>query len=214
MTGSLRIINSRYYVVLSYKNPKSGKWCTTTRSTGLKVKNNKKKAVAMIPFIIEQNRYLESPLDIDVSRDKTNFSDSSVSPNNTDLITLSKYIDHWLLLKKHLAPSTFEKYSYNAKKLHSYWDIHDIPLQKVTTCEIDEFLQYLLLHGKENVKTHKNGPLAPRTVRDYKTVLCNIFNHAITEHLLKSNPVTEVPLNLSTTEVDEKYLFLSINNIV
>ena len=55
MTGSLRIINNRYYVVLSYKNPKSGKWCTTTRSTGLKVKNNKKKATAMIPIILKQN---------------------------------------------------------------------------------------------------------------------------------------------------------------
>lgn len=213
MTGSLRVINNRYYIVISYKNPESGKWCTTTRSTGLKVKNNKKKAMAMIPFILEQNRYLESPPDIEASCDKTNISDSSVSPTNTDLITFSKYIDHWLLQKRHLAPSTFEKYSYNANKLHSYWDNHDIPLQNVTSCEIDDFLQYLLLCGKEDIKTHKKGPLAPRTVRDYRTILSNIFNQAITEHLLNSNPVTEVPLNTSTIEVDEKYLFLSASEI-
>lgn len=210
MTGSIRIINKRYYVVLSYKNPITGKWCTTTRSTGLKVKNNKKKAMAMIPFIIEQNLYLETSSSIPNHEISVKTLDSQ---NISAPIMFTEYIDHWLLQKRHLAPSTFEKYSYNVKKLHSYWNNHDILLQNITACEIDDFLQYLLLYGKENIKTHKNGPLAPRTVRDYRTILSNIFSQAITEHLLKSNPVTEVPLNTTTIEVDEKYLFLSAGEI-
>lgn len=213
MTGSLRIINKRYYVVLSYKSPVTGKWCTTTRSTGLNVKNNKKKATAMIPVILEQNRYLEAPLNIDLCHDGTNINQLPVAFNNSDFIMFDEYIDHWLSLKKHLAPSTYEKYSYNVKKLHKYWSNHNIALQNITSCEIDEFLQYLLLYGKDNIKTHTQEPLAPRTVRDYRTILCNIFNQGITEHLLQTNPVIEVPLNLSTTEVDEKYLFLSSTEI-
>lgn len=213
MTGSLRIINNRYYIVLSYKNPISGKWCTTTRSTGLKVKNNKKKAIAMIPIILEQNHYLENPLATDLCFKNTNINQLPISFNNSDYVMFDEYIDHWLSQKKHLAPSTFEKYSYNVKKLHSYWHDHDIALQNITTLEIDEFLQYLLLYGKDNSKTHKKEPLAPRTVRDYRAVLCNIFNQCITEHLLQFNPVTEVPLNLSSIEIDEKYLFLSSTEI-
>ena len=121
----------------------------------LKVKNNKKKSTAMIPIILKQNCYLENPSATDLCCNHTNINQLPVSFNNSDYVMFDEYIDHWLSLKKHLAPSTFEKYSYNAKKLHSYWHDHDIALQYISYDEIDEFLQYLLLHGKDNSKTHK-----------------------------------------------------------
>ena len=50
-----------YYVNLSYKDPASGKWKIKTVSTGLPVKNNKRKAEALIPAFLEKYSYLESP---------------------------------------------------------------------------------------------------------------------------------------------------------
>ena len=59
MTGSLQIKTTKkkqdyYYVVLSYREPITDKWKTKMISTGLPVKNNKRKAEALIPTFIEK----------------------------------------------------------------------------------------------------------------------------------------------------------------
>ncbi len=71
MTGTLRTKTlssgkSYYYINLSYKDPRTNKWKAKTISTGLEVKNNKRKAEAMIRQILEQYAYLEDlPLGYD-----------------------------------------------------------------------------------------------------------------------------------------------------
>lgn len=64
MTGTLQMKtlasgNTYYYVKLSYKDPRSDSWKSKTLATGLEVKNNKRKAEAMIRKFAEQYSYLE-----------------------------------------------------------------------------------------------------------------------------------------------------------
>lgn len=218
MTGSLRIINNRYYVVISYKNPVSGKWTTTSRATGLNSKNNKKRAKELIPIILEQNKYLEQVSTdstiLNVQKTINNKCMSKITSSNTGTsIMIDTYIDYWLTRKTHLARTTYEKYAYNVKKLHMYWSNHNIPVSDLSTNEVDQFLQFLLLKGKENKQTGFKEPLAPRTVRDYRSVLCNIFNQAIIDGIIKINPVISVPVTVSTVGKEADYLFLSSSEI-
>jgi len=87
MTGTLRIKRKRdgehYYIQLRYKNPMSGRPKAKTLSTGLLVKNNKRKAEAIIKTMIEKYSYLEE-LPADFNPD--------IDPN----ISLCDYMDIWL----------------------------------------------------------------------------------------------------------------------
>ena len=218
MTGSLRVINNRYYVVISYKNPVSGKWSTTNRATGLSCKNNKKRAKELIPIILDQNKYLEQlPTNsVTLKKSKTidnKYTQDILSSNADTPIMIDSYIDYWLSRKTHLAQTTYEKYSYNANKLHTYWSNHNVSIQNLSSNDVDQFLQFLLLHGKENNKNGVKEPLAPRTVRDYRSILNNILNQAIIDGIVKINPVSSVPVNASKVGKEAKYLFLSSSEI-
>ena len=71
MTGTLQIKeqrsgNSYYYVKLCYKDSRTGTWKYKTLATKLEVRNNKRRAEAMISKFIEQYSYLEElPTDYD-----------------------------------------------------------------------------------------------------------------------------------------------------
>lgn len=104
MTGTLRTKTlssgkSYYYINLSYKDPKTNKWKAKTLSTGLEVKNNKRKAESMIKQTLEEYAYLEkAPLDYD-------------SPVTLDT-TFCDYLDIWLAGRKfEIKNSTFEVYT-------------------------------------------------------------------------------------------------------
>ena len=59
ITRKLSSGNSYFYVRLSYKDPRTNTWKTKTLATKLAVKNNKRKAEAMIKKFIEEYDYLE-----------------------------------------------------------------------------------------------------------------------------------------------------------
>lgn len=103
MTGTLQIKkqrsgNSYYYVKLCYKDARTDSWKYKTLATKLDVKNNKRKAEAMIPKFIEQYSYLEE-LPTSYNHD--------INPN----ITLCDYMDIWLSDKEtEVKKPTFEAY--------------------------------------------------------------------------------------------------------
>ena len=75
-----------YYVNLSYKDPETGEWKIKMVSTGLPVKNNKRKAETLIPGMLEKYAYLESSIPQHTHIDKN--------------ITLCDYMDLWIAGKK------------------------------------------------------------------------------------------------------------------
>lgn len=207
MTGTLQIKtlasgNTYYYVKLSYKDPRSDSWKSKTLATGLEVKNNKRKAEAMIRKFAEQYSYLEElPSDLD----------ASLNPD----VTLCDYLDLWLKDKERdLRKSTYEGYTYRVNSIKKYFESKNPKLVDITPKMIDTFFKYSLKYGKINQKTHEREPLAVRSVRSYKSILYAAFNQAAIDGLIKTNPVIGISVHgKQNKEYSEEFLFLTEEEI-
>ena len=185
MTGTLRTRTlssgkSFYYINLSYKDPRTNKWKAKTISTGIEVKNNKRKAEAMIKQILEQYAYLEDlPLGYD-------------SPVNPD-ISFCDYLDIWLAGRKfEIKNSTFEVYTFRIHAIKRYFEEKHYKLLDITPKVLDTYFKYCLQYGKINQKTKEPEPLSVRSVRDYRNILYAVFAQATIDGILRVNPVNDV----------------------
>ena len=202
MTGSLQIktkvSGEYYYAKLSYKDPRTNTWKSKTLATGLAVKNNKRKAEAVLKQYLEKYSYLE---------DLPTEYNTDIDPN----VTLSDYMKIWLEGKKRdLEVTTYEGYVYRVSKIAEYFKDKKIKLVDVTPKIVDNYLKYLLDYGKINQKTHEPGPLAVRTVRDYKNLLNSAFSQAVIDGLVKYNPVSDIKVHgKRNKDYSEDFLFMT-----
>lgn len=207
MTGTLQIKeqrsgNSYYYVKLCYKDSRTATWKYKTLATKLEVKNNKRKAEAMIPKFIEQYSYLEElPTDYD----------HLIDPN----ITLCDYMDIWLNDKKtDLKMPTFEAYTYRVSRIKEYFSNSNPRLVDITPKLMDTYFKYSLKYGKISQKTGAKGPLSVRSVRSYKSILYAVFNQAMIDGLIKVNPVMGVSVHgKKNRDYSEEMLFLTEDEV-
>lgn len=206
MTGSLQTKQlksgkSYYYVRLSYKD-RFGKWCTKTVATHLEIKNNKRKAEALINTYIEQYAYLEE-LPSEYNRD--------ISPD----ISLCDYMDYWLEGKKgQLKRSTYEGYIFRVKRIKQYFEEKNLRLVDVTPKILDSYFKYALQYGKVNQKTKEHEPLSVRSVRSYKSILYSVFSDAMINGIVKQNPVAGLTVyGKKSKEYSEEYLFMTEEEI-
>lgn len=188
MTGSIQEkINKSgkayYYIRLSYKDPISQTWRQKWVSTGLPVKNNKRKAEAMVEAVIEANRHLE-------------FAPESVNQSIDQDILLCDYIDYWLEAKKRdLQVSTYEGYEYRAAHIKRYFEPLRYKVRELSSRMVDQYLKHELAYGKRDQKTGEMGPLSVRSVRSYKSILSAVYDQAAIDGLVTSNPVTSVKVH-------------------
>lgn len=207
MTGTLRIKTlssgkSYYYINLSYKDTRTSKWKAKTISTGLEVKNNKRKAEAMIKQIMEQYAYLEKlPSGYD-------------SPVNPD-ISFCDYLDIWLSGRKcEIKNSTFEVYTFRINAIKRYFNKKQYKLLDITPKVLDTYFKYCLQYGKVNQKTKELEPLSVRSVRDYRNILYSVFAQATIDGILKVNPVNDVHVHgRKNKEYGEEYYFMTEDEI-
>lgn len=207
MTGTLRIKTlssgkSYYYINLSYKDPRTNKWKAKTISTGLEVKNNKRKAEALIKQILEQYAYLEDlPLNYD-------------SPVDSD-ISFCDYLDIWLAGRKfEIKNSTFEVYTFRINAIKRYFETKHYKLLDITPKILDTYFKYCLQYGKVNQKTKELEPLSVRSVRDYRNILYSVFAQATIDGILKVNPVNDVHVHgRKNKEYSEEYCFMTEDEI-
>lgn len=207
MTGTLQIKklksgNSYYYVKLCYKDARTGAWRYKTLATKLEVKNNKRKAEAMIPSFIEQYSYLEKlPAGYDCT----------INPD----ITLCDYMDLWLSDKESdLKVPTYEAYTYRVNRIKEYFKPTNPRLVDITPKIMDAYFKYCLKYGKINQKTHEKEPLSVRSVRSYKSILYAVFNQAMIDGLLTVNPVVGVAVHgKKNRDYSEDLLFLTEEEI-
>lgn len=201
-TKQLKSGKSYYYVRLSYKDPRTAEWKTKTLATKLEVKNNKRKAEAMIQPFIEQYSYLEELPAV---------YNTAVCPD----ISLCDYIDLWLNDKKHdLKISTYEAYTYRVNCIKAYFQNKNPKLVDVTPKMLDTFFKYSLKYGKVNQKTKEREPLAVRSVRSYKSILFSVFAQAAIDGLVKVNPVANVTVHgKKNREYSEEMLFMTEEEI-
>lgn len=197
ITKTLPSGKSYYYVRLSYKDQLTNSWKTKTLATKLEVKNNKRRAEAMVKDFIEEYAYLE-----EVSPELPNY----INPD----ITLCEYMDLWLEDKKRdLKKSTYEGYVYRVNSIKKYFENTNYKMVDVTPRILDRYFKYALKYGKINQKTKKREPLAVRSVRSYKSILYAVFNQAVIDELIKMNPVMTVPVHgKKNSDYSEELLFM------
>lgn len=188
MTGSIQEKTNKsgkayYYIRLSYKDPVSQAWRQKWVATGLPVKNNKRKAEAMVDTVIEDNRHLE-------------FSTESVNQSIDPDILLCDYIDLWLEGKKRdLQISTYEGYEYRVTHIKRYFQPLKYKVRELSSRMVDQYLKHELTYGKRNQKTGEMGPLSVRSVRSYKSILSAVYDQASIDGLVSSNPVVSVKVH-------------------
>ena len=201
MKGSLTLKTAAsgskyYYVNLLYKD-QDGRWKCKQVATHLPEKGNKKRARAMIPALVEKYQYLEASV--------------PANPELSASMTLCDYLEYWLtVVKPTIRTSTYEGYEYRVRSIKRYFEPTGMKLREVKPRDVDEFFRYELEKGKISQKDGSLGPLAPRTVREFRNILKLAFTHAIIDGLVKSNPCLDVHVrgrNLRTAT--DEYLFLS-----
>lgn len=179
MTGSLQVKNGKYYIVLnSYENGKrKPKWI----ATGLPEKGNKRKAERMLREAISEE---EARAD-------------EMQPTN---ILLSDYIRRWLhQIELRVDTVTLQGYTLLAERhILPFFEQKQVRLVDVTRTMIQDFLDEKGRNGRLDGK----GGLSPKSVRELKNILNQVFNEAMREEYLSANPCTLIrlpPRALSTT---------------
>ena len=203
MTGALCIKelksgNKYYYINLRYKDPRSQEWKCKTLSTGLPVKDNKRRAEAILHEQLENYRYLEElPAEVSVL----------VSPD----IRICEYMDYWLSRKRRdVRLSTFESYEIYVAHIKAYFKKSNPRIVDITPKMVDSYFRYELDYGKINQKTGERGPLAVRSVRSHKGILNAAFDQATIDGLIRMNPVRSIVVHGKQNRMySEEMLFLT-----
>ena len=204
MTGSLTIRNTSsgkeyYYIHLRYKDPMTGKWKSKNVRTGLLTKNNKRKAMEMIPEVIKKYSYLEAVIT------------TTVDPE----ITLCDYLDKWLEdTRSSIRQSTYEGYKKRVDRIKEYFSGVNPKIREITPAMMDSYFKFCLKYGKRNQKTGNPEPLSVRSVRSYKSILHSAFTQARIDGLIQINPVEGVTVGKKPNKkYKEQYLFLTEEEI-
>lgn len=171
MTGSLQIKNGKYYAVINttdHFGKRKQKWI----SSGLDVKNNKKKAEKFLREQIALYEAQETVIQSDML-----FIDYvrywlEVVENDVDEITMQGYR---ILANKHIIP---------------YFENLGISLQKVSTDILQEYFNEKAKNG--NDRTNKG--LSPASLKRHRNIINQTLNEAVKNSLLMSNPCQFVKL--------------------
>ena len=153
VAGHLREIGGYYHIVLSYTDL-DGKRKTPSKSTGLPVKGNRRKAEAML---LEARTRKAQELSQEALRVKASGTiGASGSPVKSN-ITFTAYMSRWLeMIEGNVEQSTFDSYTRNVKKvIIPYFDKHypGLLLMDLTPLHIQEFYSYDRKYNKVSNNT-------------------------------------------------------------
>lgn len=157
MTGSLQIKNGKYYAVLNFKD-KEGKRKQKWISTGLEVKNNKRKAEQILNDLISEyssSEYIEPSKDL--------FCDF-----------LAKWIE---LNKAKVQITTYDGYKHMLEKhIYPYFKSKGLRLSQLKPIDIQQYYSDKINEG-----------LSPNTVIKHHGVIRTSLQYAVKTNLVKEN---------------------------
>lgn len=167
VAGHLRVQNSYWQMILSYKDP-DGKRKTKSISTHLQEKGNKKRAGQML---------------LDARRQ---FSFNRIGIIDQNDILFSEFMVDWLhQIKPTVAPTTFMSYS---SIIHSsispYFKTHHISLKELRPRDIAQYYDDLMARG-----------LSTTTVLRHHANIRKALQKAVTLDLIPINPADRVKLS-------------------
>ncbi len=124
-------------------------------------------------------------------------------------------MDLWLKSKEvDLKKPTYEAYTYRVNRIKEYFLKSNPRLADITPKNMDSYFKYCLKFGKINQKTKEKEPLTVRSVRSYKSILYAVFNQALIDGLIKTNPVLGVSVHgKKNQDYSEEMLFLTEEEI-
>lgn len=185
MTAVLKIKSDRYYAVVNYKDGAGyrQKWI----SLGLPVKNNKRKAEAMLDEIKEQ--YSEG---------------DEGHENHIEGDTLfTEYIERWLYRKKGCVElSTWEGYQiYAERHIIPYFEKLRLSLRDLKPRHIQEYYRYKYTEGRLDGKP---GGLSIPSIKKHSIVINEVLDDAVLDELITHNPAEGVRMPAKNISVRER----------
>ncbi len=177
VAGHLREKNGYYYIALNFYD-ETGKRRNTTRSTGLPVCGNKKRAEAML---LEARVAMTEELE----RRKETQAVQSTDPAS---IPFTRFMLDWLAVKETTVEvTTYASYKSTVEKCINPWfDAHypGLTLRQLTAKHIQEYYTWEL----------KVNGVSANTVKHRQASIHNALRYAVRTDLLASNPADKVEL--------------------
>jgi len=152
VTGHVREKRGYYHIVLNYKD-ENGERKTPSKSTGLPLKGNKKRAEAML-----QEAKEEKKLELEKLRKQR----EQESPDNPAEILFTTYMSNWLeMMRPNIELTTYASYFNNIeRRINPYFEKYypTLKLNEVTPQHIQGFYSYDLKRVKANtvLRRHAN----------------------------------------------------------
>ena len=170
VAGHLREKRGIYHMILSYTN-ENGERVTPTKSTGLPVKGNKKRAEAIL------NDWRKSE-EIALKKRKANGSLKKLDPNQEILFT--KFMLDWLeMMKNSVEVTTYASYAQAIKsKINPYFDARfpTLTLSQITPKHIQDYYTWEMTENDVSANTviHRHANIRKALQYAFKTGLIDI----------------------------------------
>lgn len=170
VAGHLREKRGIYHMILSYTN-ENGERVTPTKSTGLPVKGNKKRAEAML------NDWRKSE-DLALKKRKANGSLNKLDPDQEILFT--KFMLDWLeMMKNSVEVTTYASYAQAIKsKINPYFDARfpTLTLSQITPKHIQDYYTWEMTENDVSANTviHRHANIRKALQYAFKTGLIDI----------------------------------------
>lgn len=181
VTHSLQVKTNKagvsiYYAVLRYKQ--GGKWQSKWKSTGLIVKDNKKRAMAVAKqFAIEYENELNTKPEHELNAETVNSN-----------VSFLEYFEYCLdgRIKNTVEPNTYDGYrGYYDVHIKPYFESRELQLNQVSRKTLQAFYDEKLAKGRLDGK----GGLSAKTVKKFWVVINRVLTFACQdEELIELNP--------------------------
>lgn len=218
-TGRLQIKETQkgtkyFYLVIQADNPDGTKAKPKWEATGLPVKNNKRKAHAMLEARLNELNNLAQvhfPNDTDSVQASTKIPQSAIE-NPTDSMLFADWVQQWLDdLEGTIRASTLEGYQLHAQHVINYFKERDMKLSEITYQDVDSYCTLMLRQGKVHKQTGVKSGLSVRTVRSHKFIINAALNKAVLHGLISKNPAEHVKVtNKNNRALAKKPAFFTL----
>ena len=186
----LRDRNGIYHVVVYWINPITKEQESKSKSTGLRLKGNKKKAEEIGEnFLQEVKEKINNVYQKDETEKKEkikflDFLEQSITNN-----------------KNSIEYATYKSYRDQQKIIERFFSVKNLDLENVTVADILDFYNYL-----SNVRKNTNN-----TVIHYHALLRKTFTEAYIRKLIKENIMLEIPRPKKEKYISEVFNLKEIN---
>lgn len=186
----LRDRNGIYHVVVYWINPITKEQESKSKSTGLRLKGNKKKAEEIGEnFLQEVKEKINNVYQKDETEKKEkikflDFLEQSITNN-----------------KNSIEYTTYKSYRDQQKIIERFFSVKNLDLENVTVADILDFYNYL-----SNVRKNTNN-----TVIHYHALLRKTFTEAYIRKLIKENIMLEIPRPKKEKYISEVFNLKEIN---